>query len=140
MTSGFDFAERFFCRRGGGDCVDLSRSEDNDSVSHRLISFGVFQPLGSRAPFRLVLRLDGCGDVVDFDSSKGREDGLYKESTRQFPTTSILIAATHPGCDMTGRPRTARRGAAGAVPGDAAVWDAEVRCLLDLWGGDGTAG
>lgn len=53
---------------------------------------------------------------------------------------TLVPKITYPGCDMAGRPRAARRGAAGAVPADVAVWDVEVRCLLCLRGGDGAVG
>lgn len=90
-------AERFFERRGGGDCVVAGRS------------------------FRLDFRLDGCGDVVDLDdSSDGRDDG--------------------PGCDMVGRLRAPRRGAAGTGPVDGAVWDAAIRGRLVILWGDGGVG
>lgn len=63
---------------------------------------------------------------------------------RQYPSCEMvprLLKATYPGCDMAGRPRAARRGATAAGgPTDGAVWDAEVRCLFDLRGGEGAVG
>lgn len=35
-----------------------------------------FQVVAFHVPFRADLRLEGCGDVVDLDSSEGRDDGL----------------------------------------------------------------
>ena len=47
---------------------------------------------------------------------------------------------TYPGCDIAGRLRAPRRGAAAAEPVEGAVCGAAVRCLLDLRGGDGAVG
>jgi hypothetical protein len=70
--------------------------------------------------FRLDFRLAGWGEVVDLDdSSDGRDDG--------------------PGCDMAGRLRAPRRGAA-TGPVDGAVWDAAVRGRLVFRLGDVGAG
>lgn len=45
------------------------------------------------SPFRLDLRREGGGDVVDFDSSEGREDGLYRKSCQLFDMTINMAGA-----------------------------------------------
>lgn len=81
------------------------------------------------------------------DSSEGREDGLHKQQHHpvSFSITVTYFGAgnmvTHPGCDMAGRLRAPRRGAAAAAgPAEAAYCGAAVRCRLVLRGGGDGAG
>lgn len=74
------------------------------------------------SPFRFDLRREGGGDVVDFDSSEGREDGLYSNgvssSTKQSKRPEHRMHVTYPGCDIAVRLRVAadRRGPGAAGP------------------------
>ena len=67
---------RFLDRRGGGDWVAARRSNLEDYLVCMVQSVQECRDQITLSPFRFDLRREGGGDVVDFDSSEGREDGL----------------------------------------------------------------
>ena len=68
------FAERFFCRRGGGDCAEPSRSsevEEGRSAGGTKERQGRHKFCLQSVPFRLDRRREGGGDAAVFESSVG---------------------------------------------------------------------